>query len=127
MLEKGEKGAGGEIQLTDGMIALAATQAFHGVRFDGSTYDCGSKLGFLTANHRLRPCASRGRRRLAGRNRQAPGLSPERSSRTRRVSNMLNEKAPGPASRGEPRMNAAQAAAGSAALALATISAKACG
>jgi UTP--glucose-1-phosphate uridylyltransferase len=50
ILEKGEKGAGGEIQLTDGMIALARTQAFHGVRFDGRTYDCGSKLGFLTAN-----------------------------------------------------------------------------
>ncbi|SFK32587.1 UTP--glucose-1-phosphate uridylyltransferase GalU [Methylocapsa palsarum] len=50
ILEKGEKGAGGEIQLTDGMIALARTEAFHGVRFDGKTYDCGSKLGFLTAN-----------------------------------------------------------------------------
>jgi UTP--glucose-1-phosphate uridylyltransferase len=50
ILEKIEKGAGGEIQLTDGMKALAARQAFHGVRFDGKTYDCGSKLGFLTAN-----------------------------------------------------------------------------
>jgi UTP--glucose-1-phosphate uridylyltransferase len=50
ILEKGEKGAGGEIQLTDGMKGLAATQAFHGVRFDGKTYDCGSKLGFLAAN-----------------------------------------------------------------------------
>ncbi len=50
ILEKGQKGAGGEIQLTDGMIALADDQAFHGVRFDGKTYDCGSKLGFLAAN-----------------------------------------------------------------------------
>ncbi|MEA2839311.1 MAG: UTP--glucose-phosphate uridylyltransferase [Methylobacteriaceae bacterium] len=50
MLEKGEKGAGGEIQLTDGMKALAKQQSFHGVRFDGTTYDCGAKLGFLTAN-----------------------------------------------------------------------------
>lgn len=50
ILERIEKGAGGEIQLTDGMIALAASQAFHGVRFDGKTYDCGSKLGFLAAN-----------------------------------------------------------------------------
>ncbi len=50
ILEKGEKGAGGEIQLTDGMKALAASQAFHGVRFDGKTYDCGMKLGFLAAN-----------------------------------------------------------------------------
>jgi len=50
LLEKGEKGAGGEIQLTDAMIKLAARQAFHGVRFDGRTYDTGSKLGFLAAN-----------------------------------------------------------------------------
>jgi UTP--glucose-1-phosphate uridylyltransferase len=50
LLEKGKKGAGGEIQLTDAMIELAAMQAFHGVRFDGKTYDTGSKLGFLAAN-----------------------------------------------------------------------------
>jgi UTP--glucose-1-phosphate uridylyltransferase len=50
LLEKVEKGAGGEIQLTDGMKALSAAQPFHGVRFDGRTYDCGSKIGFLTAN-----------------------------------------------------------------------------
>jgi UTP--glucose-1-phosphate uridylyltransferase len=50
ILENIGKGAGGEIQITDGMIKLAASQAFHGVRFDGQTYNCGSKLGFLTAN-----------------------------------------------------------------------------
>ena len=50
ILERIEKGAGGEIQLTDGMVELAGSQPFHGVRFDGRTYDCGSKLGFLTAN-----------------------------------------------------------------------------
>ncbi len=52
LLEKQERGAGGEIQLTDSMIALMADpdQAFHAVRFDGDIYDCGSKLGFLTAN-----------------------------------------------------------------------------
>ena len=50
ILEKGEKGAGGEIQLTDGMKALAKSQPFHGVRFDGVTYDTGSKIGFLSAN-----------------------------------------------------------------------------
>jgi UTP--glucose-1-phosphate uridylyltransferase len=50
ILEKGEKGAGGEIQLTDGMRTLAQTQNFHGVLFDGKTFDCGSPLGFLTAN-----------------------------------------------------------------------------
>jgi len=49
-LEKVEKGAGGEIQLTDGMSELAKRQFFHGVRFDGRSYDCGSKLGFLNAN-----------------------------------------------------------------------------
>ena len=50
VLEHVEKGAGGEIQLTDGMIKLARSQAFFGARFDGRTYDCGSKLGFLVAN-----------------------------------------------------------------------------
>ena len=50
ILEKGEKGAGGEIQLTDAMIALAQRRPFHGAYFDGRTYDTGSKLGFLTAN-----------------------------------------------------------------------------
>jgi UTP--glucose-1-phosphate uridylyltransferase len=50
ILEKLEKGSGGEIQLTDGMRLLADTQPFHGVRFSGKTYDCGSRLGFLTAN-----------------------------------------------------------------------------
>ncbi|UDL94545.1 UTP--glucose-1-phosphate uridylyltransferase GalU [Lichenihabitans sp. PAMC28606] len=49
-LKDAEKGAGGEIQLTDAMIKLAKNQAFHGVRFDGKTYDTGSKLGFLAAN-----------------------------------------------------------------------------
>ena len=50
ILQSLEKGTGGEFQLTDGMIELAKTQFFHGVRFDGRTYDCGSKFGFLTAN-----------------------------------------------------------------------------
>jgi len=52
LLEKQEAGAGGEIQLTDAMIALARDDAhpFHAVRFDGTIYDCGSKIGFLLAN-----------------------------------------------------------------------------
>ncbi len=50
ILETVEKGAGGEIQLTDGMKRLSLKQPFHGVRFNGKTYDCGSKLGFLSAN-----------------------------------------------------------------------------
>ncbi len=50
VLETVERGAGGEIQLTDGMIALARSQPFYGVRFDGRSFDCGSRIGFLTAN-----------------------------------------------------------------------------
>ncbi len=45
-----ERGAGGEIQLTDAMIRLAQQQPFYGVKFSGTSYDCGSKIGFLTAN-----------------------------------------------------------------------------
>jgi UTP--glucose-1-phosphate uridylyltransferase len=47
-----ERGAGNEIQLTDAMIKLQRDegQAFHAVRFDGTIYDCGSKMGFLLAN-----------------------------------------------------------------------------
>jgi UTP--glucose-1-phosphate uridylyltransferase len=50
ILAKIEKGAGGEIQLTDGMKELARGRSFYGVRFDGKTYDTGSKVGFLAAN-----------------------------------------------------------------------------
>jgi UTP--glucose-1-phosphate uridylyltransferase len=52
LLGKQERGAGGEIQLTDAMIKLSkeANQPFFAVRFDGRIYDCGSKIGFLTAN-----------------------------------------------------------------------------
>jgi UTP--glucose-1-phosphate uridylyltransferase len=45
-----EKGAGGEIQLTDAMAKLIGSQPFHGLRFDGHHFDCGSRLGFLEAN-----------------------------------------------------------------------------
>ena len=50
VLEEGERGAGGEIQITDAMIKLSKQQPFYAVRFDGTIYDCGSKIGFLTAN-----------------------------------------------------------------------------
>jgi UTP--glucose-1-phosphate uridylyltransferase len=49
-LAKQERGAGGEIQITDAMIALARSQPFYGYDFEGRTFDCGSKIGFLTAN-----------------------------------------------------------------------------
>jgi UTP--glucose-1-phosphate uridylyltransferase len=50
LLAKQERGAGGEIQLTDAMLALAKKQPFYGVDFEGRTFDCGSKIGFLSAN-----------------------------------------------------------------------------
>jgi UTP--glucose-1-phosphate uridylyltransferase len=45
-----ERGAGGEIQLTDAMIELSKTQGFYGLQFEGLSFDCGSKVGFLAAN-----------------------------------------------------------------------------
>lgn len=44
------KDAKGEIQLTDAMRTLMKQQDFTGVKLDGRTFDCGSKIGFLTAN-----------------------------------------------------------------------------
>src|SRR2546423_2224400 len=57
ILERQERGAGGEIQLTDAMIGLSRTQSFYGVEFAGERHDCGSKAGFLPANlaHGLAP------------------------------------------------------------------------
>ncbi len=49
-LETQEKGAGGEIQLTDAMRRLAAEQAMYAYIFKGHRYDVGSKIGFLQAN-----------------------------------------------------------------------------
>ena len=49
-LETGEKGAGGEIQLTDAMAKLIGRQPFHGLRFAGTRFDCGDKAGFVAAN-----------------------------------------------------------------------------
>ena len=45
-----ETGAGNEIQLTDAMAKLIGDQPFHGLKFDGQHYDCGSRLGFIEAN-----------------------------------------------------------------------------
>ena len=52
-LENQEKGAGGEIQLTDAMARMIGTQPFHAVTFAGKRYDCGSKEGFLQATVEL--------------------------------------------------------------------------
>ncbi len=48
-LEDQEKGAGGEIQLTDAMARMIGTQPFHAVTFAGRRFDCGSKAGFVEA------------------------------------------------------------------------------
>jgi UTP--glucose-1-phosphate uridylyltransferase len=48
-LAKMEKGAGGEVQLTDGMAKLIGHQPFHGLRYEGRRFDCGDKAGFLEA------------------------------------------------------------------------------
>jgi UTP--glucose-1-phosphate uridylyltransferase len=50
ILETQSRGAGGEIQLTDAMVTLAKSQPFYGVEFEGRSFDCGSKIGFLAAN-----------------------------------------------------------------------------
>jgi UTP--glucose-1-phosphate uridylyltransferase len=50
ILAQEKRGAGGEIQLTDAMIDLAKRQPFYGLEFEGRSFDCGSKVGFLAAN-----------------------------------------------------------------------------
>ncbi|MFP5295749.1 MAG: UTP--glucose-1-phosphate uridylyltransferase, partial [Alphaproteobacteria bacterium] len=50
ILENTERGAGGEIQLTDGMAKLMQTQTFTAVEYEGVTHDCGDKIGLLRAN-----------------------------------------------------------------------------
>jgi len=49
-LDRREKGAGGEIQLTDAMARTIGRVDFHGLRFEGARFDCGSKAGFLEAS-----------------------------------------------------------------------------
>ena len=49
LLEDQEKGAGGEIQLTDAMARMIGNQPFHAVTFAGRRFDCGSKTGFVEA------------------------------------------------------------------------------
>ncbi|AWM88358.1 UTP--glucose-1-phosphate uridylyltransferase [Microvirga sp. 17 mud 1-3] len=50
LLSNQERGAGNEIQLTDSMIRLMKDQPFFGMKYEGRTYDTGSKIGFLMAN-----------------------------------------------------------------------------
>ncbi len=53
ILSHQEKGAGGEIQLTDAMAQMIGKQPFHAHTFDGRRFDCGSNLGFAYANFAL--------------------------------------------------------------------------
>jgi UTP--glucose-1-phosphate uridylyltransferase len=48
-LAKIGKGAGGEIQLTDGIARLMQREAVFAFEFEGKRYDCGNKLGYLQA------------------------------------------------------------------------------
>ena len=48
-LERHERGAGGEIQLTDAMARLIGREPVHGYSFDGKRFDCGNKVGFIAA------------------------------------------------------------------------------
>ena len=48
--DKKTKGAGGEIQLTDGLNRTIDRVPFHGLRFEGRRYDCGTHVGFVEAN-----------------------------------------------------------------------------
>jgi UTP--glucose-1-phosphate uridylyltransferase len=50
ILETQARGAGGEIQLTDAMATLMTSQDFHALEYEGTTYDCGDKIGLLRAN-----------------------------------------------------------------------------
>ena len=49
-LDRQQRGAGNEIQLTDAMAELLGKVPFHGLRFSGRRFDCGDKTGFLVAN-----------------------------------------------------------------------------
>ena len=50
ILERGERGAGGEIQLTDAMAGLIGDQPFNALKVDAVRHDCGDKAGFVLAN-----------------------------------------------------------------------------
>jgi UTP--glucose-1-phosphate uridylyltransferase len=49
-LDAQDRGAGGEIQLTDAIAKMIGKQPVHAYRFDGDRYDCGSAAGFVIAN-----------------------------------------------------------------------------
>ncbi|MCR9214820.1 MAG: UTP--glucose-1-phosphate uridylyltransferase GalU [Proteobacteria bacterium] len=50
VLENQDRGAGNEIQLTDALSSLIGGDPFNGMKFEGTRFDCGDKIGFLEAN-----------------------------------------------------------------------------
>jgi UTP--glucose-1-phosphate uridylyltransferase len=50
ILGRGERGSGGEIQLTDGMAQLIGQQPFHALKVDAVRHDCGDRAGYVLAN-----------------------------------------------------------------------------
>jgi UTP--glucose-1-phosphate uridylyltransferase len=81
-LGRGERGAGGEIQLTDAMARMIGNRPFHGLRFKGKRFDCGDKAGYLEANiafalerEDLRDAVSEVLRRYAGADRRIRALT----------------------------------------------------
>ena len=50
ILENKETGAGGEIQITDAMAKLLKSQSIYGYSYEGTRFDCGTKVGFQMAN-----------------------------------------------------------------------------
>lgn len=50
ILDRGERGAGGEIQLTDAMAQLIGRQPFHALKVEAARHDCGDKAGYVIAN-----------------------------------------------------------------------------
>jgi UTP--glucose-1-phosphate uridylyltransferase len=53
LLETTGEGAGGEVQLTDALLASIPSHPLHAVRLDGQRYDCGSRMGFIEATIRI--------------------------------------------------------------------------
>ena len=49
-LSRHQRGAGNEIQLTDALSAMIGSAPFHGLRFEGRRFDCGTQTGFIQAN-----------------------------------------------------------------------------
>ena len=95
------RGAGGEIQLTDGIAALLADEPVYAYRFSGKRYDCGNKLGLPGGDGRIcaaPPGTRRAVRQLPGAIRRGP-----QAARLRTEGLSSGRSHPGPARRAEAR------------------------